>query len=137
MIDRDHGEESLLIEEQEIYRENILDHYKHPQNVGTLKDYSCRHRELNPLCGDEVEVFIKIDGDNMVSDAKFVGQGCAISQAAIDILSEEIKNKSVTDVKKMTKEHVLEMLGIPLSVVRMKCALLSLKTIHNSLEKLS
>ena len=129
--------DGVLNEEQEIYRENILDHYKHPQNMGMLDDYSFRHRELNPLCGDEIEVFIKTDDNKRVIDVKFMGQGCAISQAAIDMLSEKIKQKSVSEVKTMTGEMVMEMLGIPLSVVRMKCALLSLKTIHKSLEKAS
>lgn len=133
MIDRDQIGEGSLTEEQEIYRENILDHYKHPHNAGVLEKCSHHHRELNPLCGDEIEVFLKVNGTNIVEEVAFLGKGCAISQASMSMLTEKIKHLPVDQVKHITREDVMEMLGIPLGVVRMKCALLGLKTIHNSL----
>ncbi len=133
MIDRKEIGEGMLTEEQEIYRENILDHYKNPRNAGVLSTYSCRHRELNPLCGDELEVFLSLNQQQRVHNIKFTGVGCAISQAAMSMLTEEVKGKSLEDVKKISPQDVLEMLGIPVGVVRMKCALLCLKTLHGSL----
>ncbi len=133
MINRNQIGEGPLTEEQEIYRENILDHYKHPRHTGVLKEYSHRHRELNPLCGDEIEVFLKLNGTQIVEEVAFVGKGCAISQASMSMLTEKITHLPVEHVKQMTNDDVLEMLGIPIGVVRMKCALLGLKTIHNSL----
>ncbi len=115
-----------------MYQEQILDHYKNPRNFGTLKNASVHHHEYNPLCGDELDLFLIIE-NNKVADVKINGHGCAISQASASMLSEHIKGKSLDELKKMTKENILEMLGIPISPVRLKCALLSLDTLKNSI----
>ncbi|MBI2647711.1 SUF system NifU family Fe-S cluster assembly protein [Candidatus Woesearchaeota archaeon] len=116
-----------------IYQENILDHYKNPRNFGKIDDASVHHHEYNPLCGDEVDLFLIIDKNKKVTDVKFNGHGCAISQASASMLTEQIKGKSIDELRKMTKEDILEMLGIPISPVRLKCALLSLDTLKNSI----
>jgi len=118
-----------LTEDEETYKENILDHYKHPRNTGTLSACTVHHHEHNPLCGDRIEIFLKFT-DETCTDAKFVGQGCAISQASMSMLSEQLKGKSVEDIKRITSDDILNLLGIPVGIVRMKCALLSLKTVH-------
>ncbi len=134
MIDKYQVGEGMLTEEQEIYRENILDHYKHPHNFGAIKECTAHHRELNPLCGDELEVFLVIR-EGVVYDVMFTGKGCAISQASMSMLTDKIKQMSIFDVKKMTKDDAIEMLGIPVGVARMKCALLGLKTVQKCLEE--
>jgi len=132
-IDRDQIGEGQLSEEQEIYRENILDHYKHPHNFGALLHYSFKHRELNPLCGDEIELFVALE-EGRVENVGFRGKGCAISQACMSMLSEEIKKKNLGEVKETQQDDILKMLGIRVGVVRMKCALLPLKTLHRGIE---
>lgn len=117
---------------EQIYHENILDHYKHPHNFGEMKNPDVTHHENNPLCGDALDLFLKIQ-DGKVADVTFVGKGCAISQASASMLTDAIKGKSISDVEKMTKETILEMLGITLSPVRLKCAMLSLDTAKNSI----
>lgn len=116
-----------------IYQENILDHYKNPRNFGKIKNASVHHHEYNPLCGDEVDMFLLIGKNKKVDDVKFCGSGCAISQASASMLSEQIKGKGIDKLKKMTKENILEMLGIPISPVRLKCALLPFDTLKNSI----
>ena len=132
MINRDQIGEGTLTEEQEIYRENILDHYKYPRNAGMLNTHTHHRRELNPLCGDELEVFLQVD-EERIREVKFQGKGCAISQASMSMLTDTLKNKSLKDTLALTKEDIVNMLGIPIGVVRMKCALLGLKAVHNSL----
>ncbi len=117
---------------EQMYQENILDHYKNPRNSGRIDKASVHHHEYNPLCGDEIEMFLIIK-DKKIADVKFHGRGCAISQASASMLTEEIKGKSIEELKKMTKENILELLGISLSPVRLKCALLSLDTLKNSI----
>ena len=116
-----------------IYQENILDHYKNPRNFGKIENASVHHHEYNPLCGDKIDIFLIIDESKKVVDVKFQGSGCAISQASASMLTEEIKGKSVEELKSFTKENILKMLGIPISPVRLKCALLSLDTLKNSI----
>ena len=116
-----------------MYKENILDHFKNPRNAGKIENASVHHHEYNPLCGDEIDLFLVIDENKMIVDVKFHGKGCAISQASASMLTEEIKGKKIEELKNMTKENILEMLGIPISPVRLKCALLSLDTLKNSL----
>ncbi len=125
--------DGVLNEEQEIYRENILDHYKHPRHAGILEDATHRCRELNPLCGDEIEVHIKVNGSQTIEDVRFQGRGCAISQASISMLADKIIHMPASNVKALTRDDILNMLGIPISTVRMKCALLGLKAVHKSL----
>jgi len=112
-----------------IYSEIILDYYRHPRNKGSLNNPKIKAKDSNPLCGDVVEIQIELDGDSHVKDVKFNGQGCAISQASASMLTELVKGKSLDDVRKISKENVLSLIGGELSGVRMKCALLSLKVL--------
>ena len=109
---------------ESMYQENILDHYKNPRNFGKLANATVHHHEKNPLCGDELDLFLVIK-ENRVVDVKFYGHGCAISQASASMLTEHIKGKALEELEKLTKEDMLEMLGIPISAVRLKFALLS------------
>lgn len=112
----------------DLYRENIIDHYRHPRNKGHLEHPDIRYHDVNPFCGDEITIELKLDGDRIV-EAAFDGKGCAISQASASMLTEEILGKTLNEVKAMGKEDILEMLGIPIGPVRMKCALLALKVL--------
>ncbi|MEK6886609.1 MAG: Fe-S cluster assembly sulfur transfer protein SufU [Nanoarchaeota archaeon] len=124
--------ETGLNEEELIYKENILDHYKHPHNKGKIKhNASCR--ELNPICGDEITAFLEIENEK-IENISFEGHGCAISQAGISILTDEIKGKDVKEIKKMKSEDIYKLLGIPISVNRIKCALLSLKATQGAIK---
>ena len=116
-----------------MYQENILDHYKSPRNFGKIENASVHHHEHNPLCGDELDMFLIIDKNKIITDVKIQAHGCAISTASASMLTEEIKGKSLEELKKLTKENILNLLGIPLSPVRLKCALLSLDTLKNSI----
>jgi len=111
-----------------LYREIILDHYRNPRNRGTLDPADYSYEDTNPLCGDEVRIDLRVEGDR-VSDVKFSGRGCAVSQAAASILTEMVQGRSLDEVKALTKDDLLEELGIPVSPARMKCALLGLKVL--------
>jgi len=115
-----------------MYQENILDHYKNPRNLGKIENATVHHHEKNPLCGDELDMFLVIDKNSKITEVKINPKGCAISVASASMLSEELKGKGIDDVEKMTKENILKTLGIPISPVRLKCALLSLDTLKNS-----
>ena len=113
----------------DIYREIILDYYRNPRNFGKIDSPDISIRDSNPLCGDEIEIHVKFDGDK-VKDIKFTGKGCAISQASASMLTEMVMGKTLDDMKKVGKEDILESLGLPnLGPARIKCALLSLKTL--------
>lgn len=112
-----------------MYREHILDHSQNPRNYGTLEEpVSIRREEYNPLCGDRLTVEVRVE-DDKVTAVRFHGHGCAISQAAMSMLSEAMVGRTVDEVKQIGKEDLLDMLGIPISPVRLKCALLSLKAV--------
>ena len=113
---------------QDLAIENILDHYESPRNKGTLEHPDISHEEDNPVCGDRIRIDLKVE-DGMIIDARFSGRGCSISQAAASMLTEDIKGKTLDEVRRYDKQHVLDMLGIPIGPVRMKCALLSLKVL--------
>ncbi len=119
---------------EDIYRELIIEHSKMPHNFGSLESPTISHEEHNPLCGDRVRFDLLIE-DGIIRDVRFQGKGCAISQASASMLTDEIKGKSVEDAKLFSKEDLLDMIGIPLAKnpVRLKCALLSLKTLKASL----
>lgn len=112
----------------DLYRQNILDHYQNPRNFGTLEHPDISAEDSNPLCGDEIRIDLRVK-DGVVEDVRFSGKGCSISRAAASMLTEEIRGKSLEEVKRIGKEDVLEMLGIELGPVRLKCALLALKTL--------
>jgi nitrogen fixation NifU-like protein len=116
----------------DFYRENILDHYKNPRNAGHLEHPTTTADGVNPLCGDELSVELEIEGDT-VQDVRFNGRGCAISQAAASMISDVVKGKTVTEVRALGSEDVLEELGIPLSPIRLKCALLSVNVLRVAL----
>jgi nitrogen fixation protein NifU and related proteins len=118
----------------DFYRELILDHAKHPQNFGTLDAPDITHEEHNPLCGDRVRIDLSVE-DGIITDVRFSGRGCAISQASASLLTDEIKGMQVERAKTYSKEELLELIGIPLdkNPVRLKCALLSLKTLKAGL----
>ena len=113
----------------DLYREFIIDHYKNPHYRGELDPNDITYEDDNPLCGDHIRIDLRVDENERVTEAAFSGRGCAISQASADLLVESIVGKSLDEVKALTKEDVLELLGIELGPVRLKCALLSLKVL--------
>jgi nitrogen fixation NifU-like protein len=113
----------------DLYRDLIIDHYKNPQYRGHLDPNDIHFEDDNPLCGDHIEVTLRVGADGKVSDGRFDGKGCAISQASADLLIESIIGKPIEEVKKLSKQDVLDLLGIELGPVRLKCALLSLKVL--------
>ncbi|MDP3976005.1 MAG: iron-sulfur cluster assembly scaffold protein [bacterium] len=117
-----------------IYLDNIIDLYKNPLNAGQLDQASVSYRAYNPLCGDEVTVDLLIEDDTII-DVRQRGNGCAISQASISLLTEEVKGKSLDEVMAIRPNEVVEMLGIELSPVRLKCALLGLEALHQAIGK--
>jgi nitrogen fixation NifU-like protein len=113
----------------DLYRELIIDHYKNPHYRGELDPNDITYEDDNPLCGDHIRIDLRVDENERVTEAAFSGRGCAISLASADLLVESIVGKSLDEVKALTKEDVLELLGIELGPVRLKCALLSLKVL--------
>ena len=113
----------------DLYREVIIEHYKNPNYRGHLDPHDIRFADSNPLCGDHIEITLRTDEGGKIADARFEGHGCAISQASADLLIESIIGKPIEEVKKLNKEYILDMLGIDLGPVRLKCALLSLKVL--------
>lgn len=113
----------------DLYREIIIDRYKNPQYKGTLDPHDISFEDDNPLCGDHIRVDLRVDENQKVTEASFSGHGCAISQASADLLMESIIGKPIEEVKKLSKQDILDMLGIELTPVRLKCALLSLKVL--------
>ena len=113
----------------DLYREVIIEHYKNPGYRGHLDPYDIRFQDSNPLCGDQIEMTLRTDESGKITDARFDGHGCAISQASADLLVESIIGKPIDEVKQLNKDYILDMLGIDLGPVRLKCALLSLKVL--------
>jgi nitrogen fixation NifU-like protein len=113
----------------DLYREVIIEHYKNPSYRGRLIPNDISFEDSNPLCGDHIVIDLKVDKNNKVSDARFDGHGCAISQASADLLLEAIIGKSLDEVKSLNRQTILDLLGIDLGPVRLKCALLSLKVL--------
>jgi nitrogen fixation NifU-like protein len=120
----------------QLYREVILDHYKNPRGHGVLADADATAEGQNPLCGDEVSISVVFgaDGDT-IDEVKFAGRGCAISQAATSMLTEMVTGKTATEVASLDKDELLDEIGIPLTPVRLKCAMLGLTTLKVALHK--
>src|SRR5207248_2547451 len=114
--------------DDQFYREYILDHYKNPRNYGRLEHPDISHEEDNPLCGDLVGMDLRVT-DGVIEDVRFHGRGCAISQASASLLTERLKGMSLEEARTVSKEEVLDELGIDISPARLKCALLSLKVL--------
>ena len=121
----------------DLYREVIVERYKNPAYRGVLDPHDITFEDENPLCGDHIRIDLRVDDQQIVTEAAFSGHGCAISQASADLLLEFVVGKSIDDVKKMTKDDLLELLGIELGPVRLKCALLPLKVLKAGVYGLS
>jgi len=113
----------------DLYRELIIDRYKNPLYRGELDPNDISFEDDNPLCGDHIRIDLRVDENERVSEAVFDGRGCAISQASADLLIESIQGKTLEEIKELSKEDLLDLLGIELGPVRLKCALLSLKVL--------
>ena len=113
---------------EDLYRDNIIDHYQNPRNYGALDNPDISYEDSNPVCGDEIRIDLKIQ-DGRVIEARFQGHGCSISQASASMLTEDIIGKTLEEVRQIDKQYLLDLLGIPLGPVRLKCALLSLKVL--------
>lgn len=113
----------------DLYRDNIIDHYKNPQYRGHLDPNNIQFEDDNPLCGDHIEVTLRVDEKGQVTDGRFDGKGCAISQASADLLIESVIGKNMEELKQLNRQDVLDLLGIELGPVRLKCALLPLKVL--------
>lgn len=113
----------------EIYREQILDLARNPHNFGELDPHDASHQDTNPLCGDRVRIDLRI-ADDQIQDITFSGRGCAISQASASLLTDMVKGQPLTDAEALTKEDILDELGVDISPARLKCALLGLQVLH-------
>jgi nitrogen fixation NifU-like protein len=114
-----------------LYRDYILEHYKNPRNYGELEPHDLEFHDVNPLCGDELGVHVRVE-DGKIADLRFHGQGCAISQAAASISSDELIGMDVSEIPELSADWIIEQLGIEISPTRRKCALLSLKVMRGA-----
>jgi nitrogen fixation protein NifU and related proteins len=125
-----------MSEFDQLYREVILDHYKNPRGHGLIENADAEAEGQNPLCGDEVSIYVAFgDDDETIEEVKFSGRGCAISQAATSMLTEIVQGRSAQEVATLPREELLDEIGIPLTPVRLKCALLGLSTLKLALHK--
>ena len=121
---------------EDLYREVILDHYKNPRGHGVIEGADATAEGMNPLCGDEVAIYVSFEDDGeTIEEVKFSGRGCAISQAATSMLMEMVQGRSATEVSELSKDELLEEIGIPLTPIRLKCALLGLGVLKVALHR--
>ncbi len=118
-----------------LYREHILDHYKNPRNYGRMGHATVSSKGSNPLCGDEIEIFLKIDKKGKITDVKFLGKGCAISQASASLLTEDVKGIGIRKAESISSKEILGLLHIEVGPVRLKCALLPLEALKGGLSQ--
>jgi nitrogen fixation protein NifU and related proteins len=125
-----------MSEFDQLYREVILDHYKNPRGHGVMEDADADAEGMNPLCGDEVTIYVRFGEDSdTIDEVKFSGRGCAISQAATSMLTEMVQGKKASEVAVLDKDELLDEIGIPLTPIRLKCAMLGLTTLKVALHK--
>jgi nitrogen fixation protein NifU and related proteins len=125
-----------LSEFDQLYREVILDHYKNPRGHGVMENADADAEGMNPLCGDEVTIYVRFgDDSDTIDEVKFAGRGCAISQAATSMLTEMVQGRKASEVAELDKDELLEEIGIPLTPIRLKCAMLALTTLKVALHK--
>ena len=125
-----------MSEFDQLYREVILDHYKNPRGHGVMEDADADAEGMNPLCGDEVTIYVRFGEDSdTIDEVKFAGRGCAISQAATSMLTEMVQGKKASEVATLDKDELLDEIGIPLTPIRLKCAMLGLTTLKVALHK--
>jgi nitrogen fixation NifU-like protein len=118
----------------DMYRQQILDHYKNPRNYGELEDSDIEHVGENPMCGDTIKMFVRLaDDEETIEYVSFVGDGCAISQASASMLSEELRGRSLESVREMDRDDIIDMLGVELSPMRIKCAVLAEKVAQDGI----
>ena len=125
-----------LIPMEDLYREVILDHYKNPRGHGVIEDADAHAEGMNPLCGDEVAIYVAFEDDGeTIEEVKFSGRGCAISQAATSMLMEMVQGRTATEIGELSKDELLDEIGIPLTPIRLKCALLGLGVLKVALHR--
>jgi nitrogen fixation NifU-like protein len=117
---------------QAMYQANIIDHNKHPRNFGELPDANAKAHAANPLCGDELDFFLKFDDQNTLSEVKFSGRGCAITMASASMLSEKLKDMPRNEIEKLQNDDIVKLLGVEINPARMRCATLSLETVQQA-----
>jgi nitrogen fixation NifU-like protein len=121
---------------EDLYREVILDHYKNPRGHGVIDDADAQAEGMNPLCGDEVAIYVAFGEDGeTIDEVKFSGRGCAISQAATSMLMEMVEGRTATEIGELSKDELLDEIGIPLTPIRLKCALLGLGVLKVALHR--
>jgi nitrogen fixation NifU-like protein len=118
----------------DMYRQQILDHYKNPRNYGELEDPTFSHVGENPMCGDEIRVDVDLDDAGRIEQIAFTGDGCAISQAAASMFSQHLQGESIDDVLEMDRDDVIDLLGVDISPMRVKCAVLAEKVTQDGYE---
>ena len=118
----------------DLYRDEILEHYRRPHNFGTLEHPDIVQEGSNPLCGDRLTLMLDVDEDGVVRDVAFTGRGCAISQASASMLTDRLRGETLAQAAALTRQNVLDDLGIEISPARLKCAILSVDTLHRALK---
>lgn len=119
----------------EMYQDNILDHYENPSHQGTLDQPTFEIRDFNPLCGDEVRIQARLDDAGRLAAIRFEGKGCVISLAATSMLLEAVEGKTLDEVKKLGRQDMLDLLGVPLTMMRVKCAMLPLRALEKAIHR--